>query len=58
MWTNHTSFGDVFINGLDYCIMIDMTVFGKPGSIWCLPGETKGGKGSRRYRVLDVINED
>ena len=47
MWT-YTSFGDVFIIWLDYCIMINMTVFGKPGRIWCLPGEANGGKGSRR----------
>jgi len=26
MWTNHTSFDDVFINWLDCCIMINMAV--------------------------------
>ena len=48
---------DVFINWLDYYIM--MGVFGKPGRIWYLPGETRGGKELKEiYRVLDVINED
>jgi len=40
---------DVFINWLDYCMAINMIVFGKPGRIWYLPGETRGGRSSRRY---------
>jgi hypothetical protein len=36
-----------------------MTIFGKPGRIWSLPGETSGGKKLKEiYRVLDVNNKD
>jgi hypothetical protein len=36
-----------------------MSVFGKPGRIWYLPGETRGGKKLKEiYRVLDTINGD